>query len=86
MLPAKWTTFIVSIILILDGFSTLALGLLFFLISGLGDPVDFNVKIKEANVRRGEIVALFTLAYLVMCFISMIFWKKGKQVWRYIIW
>lgn len=84
-LPTKWTAIIVSIILTLDGFSTLALGLLFFILSGIGDPVDFNIETKEANVRRGEIVALLTLLYLVMCFISMIFWRRGKQVWRYFI-
>jgi hypothetical protein len=84
-IPTKWTSSIVSIILILDGFSTLALGLLFFIISGLGDPVDFSVEIKDANVRRGELVALLTFVYLVTCFISLIYWKKGKQVWRYII-
>ena len=47
--------------------------------------MDFNIETKEANVRRGEIVALLTLLYLVLCFISMILWRKGKQVWRYII-
>lgn len=83
--PTKLASFFVSIILVFDGFSSLAFGLFYFVIAGLSDPVDFNAEVKNAIVRQGEIVALLTLVYLVLCVISIIFWQKGKRNWNYII-
>jgi len=83
--PTKLASFFVSIILVLDGFSTLAFGLFYFVIARLSDPVDFSVETKDVIVRQGEIVALLTFVYLVLCFISLVFWQKGKHNWNYII-
>jgi hypothetical protein len=83
--PTKLAAFFVSISLVLDGFSTLAFGLLYFFITASSDPIDFNMEAKNAAVRQGEIGAFLTFVYLVLCVISIVFWQQGKRNWNYII-
>jgi hypothetical protein len=83
--PTNLASFLGSIILVFDGFSMLAYGLLIFVISGIADPVDFSIETKKAGLRLGAFFALITLVYLVVCLISLKNWKEGKRVWRYII-
>jgi hypothetical protein len=80
--PNKLTSFFVSIAMIFDGISTLFFGGLFWVISGLADPV-FDTK--ETIMLRGNLMLLLTFAYLIVCFISLNYWKKGKHFWAYVI-
>ena len=79
------TSFFASIAMIFDGISTLFFGGLFWVISGLSDPLDFSVATKDAIMFRANLMLLLTFAYLIVCFISLNYWKKGKHFWAYVI-
>ena len=83
--PTKFFAFIISIVMAFDGFSALAFGGLYLFISMISDPADFKIETKYAIVHQGEFVAFLTFLYLVICYLSPIYWAKGKMLSSYIM-
>ncbi len=85
--PTRLTSIFVSIFMVVDGFSALAFGLLCFVVTALGGPPapGDNSRIELGIVFLGIIVPLLCFGYLVMCFISLVYWLKGKRVCQYCV-
>ena len=63
----------------------MALGLFFFVLSPLWGPLPIGFRATSEMVFEGEILPFLCFGYLVICFISLVYWLKGKRVWRYSI-
>lgn len=50
-----------------------------------GDPVDPSVQATELKVNTARIIAIFGLAYLIMCIVSTITWVIGKTWGRHLM-
>jgi hypothetical protein len=80
-----FSSFLVWIIVILDGLSIFAFGLFGLVIAGIADPGPDGAYSKDALFFWTGSIALLSFIYLVVCFISLIFWQKGKRNWGYVI-
>jgi hypothetical protein len=76
---------IVPNILLLNGITILIFGFIFFFISGIGDPGDFNPETKRIMVKQGNIVGIGSIIYFITCLVSRNLWIKGYVYGNYII-
>jgi hypothetical protein len=84
LMPTNLSSFLVTVVILMDGFSMLAFGFFYLLISGMADYFD-NLEAKEAMLRQGEVVAALSFVYIFICLISLVYWHFRKQFWNYVI-
>src|SRR5215510_11269013 len=83
-IPTVLSSFLGSIIMILDGLSMIFFGLIYLVGAGNADYFDDPEK-KAAVLRQGEIVASITVVYLIFCVISLAYWQEGRRPWNYVV-
>ncbi len=82
--PTILSSFLASIILILDGLSMVFFGFIYLVGSANADFFSDPEK-KDVVLRQGEVVALLTLLYLIFCIVTLVYWLKGRRSWNYVV-
>ena len=67
-----------------DALTGLSYGIVFFVIAGISDPIDFSVQAKESVIRLGESVLLASFLYCILCFVTLRQWAKQRHAWSYV--
>jgi hypothetical protein len=80
---AKISALFVSAFVVLDGLSMLGFGVIYFYITGVGDPGPGANK--EISIYYAKIIFWLTCAYLVICLISLICWLVRRGSWQFVI-
>ena len=83
--PPLFSRIALSIIITSDGLSSLFIGLLAFVIVGLGDPIASEMYHKAREVQVVEAVAWLSFAYLLFCILALRLWSKGKSNWAFVL-
>jgi predicted transporter len=76
--------FLIAVVLSSDALTGLSYGIVFFVIAGVSDPIDFSIQAKESAIRLGESVLLASFLYCILCFVTLRQWAKQKHSWSYI--
>jgi len=82
--PTLLASFLGSIIMILDGLSMVFFGLI-YLVGAANADFFYDMGKKEVVLHLGQIVAVLTLVYLILCIVSLVFWQKGRLLWKYVV-
>ncbi len=73
--------FLISAVLSSDALTGLSYGIVFFILAGVGDPIDFSVQAKESATRLGQYALFVSLLYCVLCFVALRQWARQSHSW-----